>query len=152
MKISRLIEHIDCQQEAPQSIRQVPKGFATNIEEETIQNNDYRRVVYTTYNSQLVYMSIEPGQEIGMETHYQSDQFFRFEQGRGVVIIGEMEREVKDGDAVVVPAGNRHNVINTGREPLKLYAIYSPPVHKRGIIVNRKEDETEEHFDGEVDF
>ena len=92
-------------------------------------------------------MSIEAGDEIGEEVH-QLDQFFRFEMGQGKVIIDGVEHEVKDGDAVVVPEGARHNVINTGSEALKLYTIYTPPNHKDGTVEATKADEHEEHFDG----
>ncbi len=126
------------------------KGYFGNIEEETMQNQDYRRVLYTAKNSQLVVMHLKPGEEIGEEVH-QVDQFFRFESGQGKVIIDGNERQVLDGAGVIVPAGARHNVINTSAAlPLKLYSIYSPPQHKDGTRHQTKTDETEEHFDGKT--
>lgn len=124
-------------------------GYILNIEKETEENTDYRRVLYTTKNSQLVLMSIDAGDEIGEETHT-LDQFIRFESGQGKVIIGGKEHEVEADWAVVIPAGACHNVINTGSAPLKLYSIYTPPEHKHGTVHSTKADEKEEHFDGEV--
>jgi len=123
------------------------KGYITHIEEETKNNNDYRRVVYTAAHCQLVLMSIMPGGEIGEEVHH-LDQFFRFESGQGKVIINGIEHEVRDGDAVIVPEGATHNVINTGSDNLKLYTLYSPPNHKDGTVQKTKADEYEEEFDG----
>jgi len=123
------------------------KGYITHIEEVTKENSDYRRVLYTAKNSQLVLMSIAVGGEIGEEVH-NLDQFFRFESGQGKVILDGVEHEVKDGDAVIVPEGTLHNVINTGAEALKLYTIYTPPNHKDGTVEATKADEHEEHFDG----
>ncbi len=124
------------------------KGFITNIEEATLENNDYRRVLYTAQNCQLVVMSIEPGDEIGEETH-SLDQFIRIEKGSAKVILNKTEEhEVEDDYAVIIPAGACHNVINTGDVPLKLYSVYSPPEHKDGTIHATKADEAEEHFDG----
>ena len=123
------------------------KGYITNIEQETRDNNDYRHVLYTSKHHQLVLMSLLPGEEIGEEEH-KLDQFFRFESGQGKVVIDGIEHDVKDGDAVIVPEGARHNVINTGNDALKLYTIYAPPNHKDGTIQATKEDEYEEEFDG----
>ncbi|MFP4539743.1 MAG: cupin domain-containing protein [Candidatus Paceibacterota bacterium] len=124
------------------------KGYIVDIEKETEENNDYRRVLYTAKNCQLVVMSIEPGDEIGEEVH-ELDQFIRIEEGKGKVILNkEEEHEIKDDWAVVIPAGVWHNVINTGDEPLKLYTIYAPPEHKDGVVQKTKADEYEEHFDG----
>lgn len=123
------------------------KGYITNIEKETLENEDYRRVLYTTKNSQLVLMNIKPGEEIGEETH-ELDQFLRFEQGNGKAVLDGVESDVRDGTAVVVPAGTKHNFLNTGDTDLKLYSIYSPPEHKDGVIEKTKADEYEEHFDG----
>lgn len=123
------------------------KGYVTNIETTTRENTDYRRVLYTAKNSQLVLMSIAPGGEIGEETHH-LDQFLRFEEGEGKVIIDDVEHNVSDGFAVVIPQGTKHNVINTGNTHLKLYSIYSPPEHKDGTVHKTKADEKEEHFDG----
>lgn len=122
-------------------------GYFTNIEKETLENSDYRRVLYTAKNCQLVLMSIEPGDEIGVEVHH-LDQFIRFEQGLAKVLIDGIEHEVKEDWAVVIPAGSEHNVVNTGDVSLKLYTVYSPPEHKDGVVVHTKEDESEEHFDG----
>jgi mannose-6-phosphate isomerase-like protein (cupin superfamily) len=124
------------------------KGFIQNIEEETLSNKDYRRVIYTGKHSQLVLMVLKQGEEIGEEVHEDNDQFFRFESGEGKVIIDDVFHDVSDGFAVVVPAGAKHNVINSGAEDLKLYTIYSPAHHKDGTIHHTKADETEEHFDG----
>jgi mannose-6-phosphate isomerase-like protein (cupin superfamily) len=117
------------------------KGYAINIEKETLENENYRKVLYTAKHSQLVLMSLKPKEEIGMEVHPDNDQFFRFEKGQGKVIIDGNEYNVSDGSAVVVPAGSQHNVINiSGNEPLKLYTIYSPAHHKDGIVRLTKEE------------
>ena len=124
------------------------KGYFVNIEDETEDNSDYRRVLYTGKNSQLVVMSIEPGDEIGEEIH-ELDQFIRVEKGKAKVILNKTEeREVEDDWAFIVPAGVWHNVVNTGDRPLKIYTIYSPPEHKDGVVQKSKADEYEEHFDG----
>jgi len=110
------------------------KGYVSNIEKETLDNENFRKVLYTSKHSQLVLMSLAPNEEIGMEVHKDNDQFFRFEKGQGKCIIDGNEYEVKDGAAVVVPAGAQHNVINvSATEALKLYTIYSPAHHKDGI-------------------
>lgn len=127
------------------------KGICINIEEETLKNNNFRQVLYTGKNTQLVLMVIEPESEIGSEVHTENDQFFRFEEGEGKVIIDENEYLVSDGTAVVVPAGSRHNVINTSStQKLKLYTLYSPPHHKDKIVRATKEDAeaNEADFDG----
>lgn len=124
------------------------KGFIQNIEEETLSNSDYRRVLYTSKHSQLVLMVLRHGEEIGEEIHEDNDQFFRFESGEGKVIIDGLEHEVSDGFAVLIPAGAKHNVMNTGAEDLKLYTIYSPAHHKDGTIHHTKADQVEEEFDG----
>ncbi|MBP9711751.1 MAG: cupin domain-containing protein [Candidatus Pacebacteria bacterium] len=117
------------------------KGFHQNIEEETKSNDNFRKVLYTGKHSQLVLMALLPAQDIGLETHEDNDQFFRFEEGEGKVIIDEVEYLVKDGDAVVVPAGSKHNVINTSNEKsLKLYTLYTPPHHKDGVVRKTKEE------------
>jgi mannose-6-phosphate isomerase-like protein (cupin superfamily) len=123
------------------------KGYITNIERDTLENTDYRRVLYTGKNSQLVLMSIEPGDEIGEETHH-LDQFIRIEAGKARLLLDDVEHDVEDDWAFIIPAGTKHNVINTGDSPLKLYSIYSPPEHKDGIVQATKADEKEEHFDG----
>jgi mannose-6-phosphate isomerase-like protein (cupin superfamily) len=124
------------------------KGYVNNIETETLQNENFRRVLYTGKHSQLVLMSLKPGEEIGMEVHDTVDQFFRFEKGLGKVVIDGVDHDVRDSFATIVPAGARHNVINTGSEDLKLYTIYSPAEHKDGTVHATKADAQEEHFDG----
>jgi len=109
-------------------------GFVDNIEEKTRENTFFRHVLYTGQHTQLVVMSLLPGEEIGMEVHPQVDQFFRIEEGEAKVIIDGEEHEVSDGFAIIVPAGSQHNVINTGSNPLKLYTLYSPPNHPDGTI------------------
>ena len=114
-------------------------GYADNIEQATLENNYFRQVVFTSKHAQLVLMCLKPGEEIGMEVHPTTDQFFRFEQGEGKVIIDGEEHAVSDGSAVIVPGGNRHNVINTSSDQdLKLYTIYSPPNHPAGTIHKTK--------------
>lgn len=127
------------------------KGYIINIEKDTLENNNFRQVLYTAKHSQLVLMSLKPKEEIGMEVHSDNDQFFRFEKGVGKVIIDGNEYVVKDGFAVIVPAGAEHNVINTSEtEALKLYTIYSPAHHKDGIVRATKEEAiaNEAEFDG----
>jgi mannose-6-phosphate isomerase-like protein (cupin superfamily) len=129
------------------------KGFCSNIEKDTLANNNFRKVLYSGAHSQLVLMSIKPNEEIGMEVHPDNDQFFRFEKGEGKVIIDGNEYIVGDGTAVVVPAGAQHNVINvSSSNELKLYTIYSPAHHKDGIVrVTKKEAESNEaEFDGKT--
>lgn len=123
------------------------KGYLVNIEKVTVENTDYRRVLYTTKNSQLVVMSIEPGDEIGAEVH-ELDQFIRIEAGSGQAILDDVVHDLCTDHAVVVPAGTKHNIVNTGTTPLKLYTVYAPPEHKDGVVVKTKADEKEEHFDG----
>ncbi len=126
------------------------KGYIINIEKETVENENYRKVLYTAHYSQLVVMSLKPGEEIGEEVHG-LDQFIRVEEGAGKVVLDGMEHEVKDDWAVVIPAGTLHNVINTSNDKLfKLYSIYSQPEHKDGTIHKTKADEKEEHFDGKT--
>jgi len=124
------------------------KGYVGDIEKETLENTNFRKVLYTAKSSQLVVMSIPPGQDIGMEVHTEHDQFLRFEQGEGKAILDGVESSFKADWAVVVPAGTEHNFVNTGAEDLKLYTIYSPPEHKDGTIHPTKADVKEEHFDG----
>lgn len=126
------------------------KGFYAKIEELTLANNNFRQVLYTAKHCQLVLMALPVGGEIGAEVHEENDQFFRFEAGEGRVLIDDNEHAVKDGDAIIVPAGAKHNVINTGDTPLKLYTIYSPAHHKDGIVrATREEAEANEaDFDG----
>ncbi len=127
------------------------KGFVIHLERETKKNADFRRVLYTAKNSQLVLMSLKPGEEIGEEVHQDHDQFFRFESGEGKVIIDGVEHLIKDGNGVIVPAGARHNVVNTSkRANLRLYTIYSPPEHQDGVVRHTKTEAmtSEEHFEG----
>lgn len=128
-------------------------GFHSNIEELTRGNTNFRQVLYTTKHSQLVLMSLKPGEEIGEEIHAESDQFFRFEKGTGKVIIDNNEYEVKDGVAIIVPAGAKHNIINLSpTEDLKLYTIYSPAHHKDGVVHQTKTEASNdsEEFDGKT--
>jgi mannose-6-phosphate isomerase-like protein (cupin superfamily) len=127
------------------------KGFAANLEEETRKNTDFRRVLYTGKYSQLVLMCLKPKEEIGEETHDDVDQFFRFEEGEGAVIIDGVKHVVKDGSGVVVPSGAKHNVVNTSTgKNLKLYTIYSPPEHQDKVVRKTKQEALakEEHYDG----
>ena len=124
------------------------RGFVANIEKLTVENTDFRRVLYTGKHLQLVLMTLKPGEEIGAEVHEEHDQFFRVESGRGTVEIDGQRTAIEDDDAVIVPAGARHNVVNTGTEPLALYTLYGPPEHRDGVVHARKADEQEEHFDG----
>ncbi|OJU22473.1 MAG: cupin [Sphingobacteriales bacterium 41-5] len=129
------------------------KGYKTNIEQDTLSNENFRKVLYTAKHLQLVLMTLNPGEEIGSEVHKENDQFFRFEGGQGKVIIDDSSYDVEDGDAVVIPAGSRHNVINTGdSEPLKMYTIYAPPHHKDGIIraTKKEAEENDQEFDGQT--
>jgi mannose-6-phosphate isomerase-like protein (cupin superfamily) len=127
------------------------KGFVQNIEKLTLENSNFRKVLYTGKHSQLVLMSLAPNEDIGMEVHEENDQFFRFESGTGKVIIDGNEYQVSDGSAVVVPAGAQHNIINTSASKnLNLYTIYSPAHHKDGIVRTTKAEASakEAEFDG----
>ena len=126
------------------------KGFKGNIEKKTLDNDNFRKVSYTGSHLQLVLMCLKPGEEIGEEIHENNDQFFRFESGSGKCTIDENNYQVTDGDAILVPAGAKHNVINTGDEPFKMYTIYGPPNHQDGIVRATKEeaDRKDEQFDG----
>ena len=127
------------------------RGYCADIDEATIANNDFRRVLYTGEHLQLVLMSLAPGEEIGEETHEDRDQFFRFEEGEGVVVIDGVENRVKDDYAVIVPAGARHNVKNTGEEPLQFYTLYGPPEHKDGTVHQTKAQAEAQHDEAEWD-
>lgn len=127
------------------------KGFNANIEKDALENNNFRKVLYTGKHSQLVLMCLQPKEEIGLEIHEENDQFFRFEKGQGQCVIDGHEYEIGDGSVIIVPAGAKHNVINTsGPEKLKLYTIYSPAHHKDGIVrATKKEAEANgADFDG----
>ena len=118
-------------------------GYVTNIERDTLDNEDYRRVLFTGPNTQLVLMTLRPGEEIGEETHEEHDQFIRVEAGTGTVMLDGKPTALSDGSAVVIPAGTRHNVVNTSSsEPLRLYTLYSPPEHPDGTVQHTKADET----------
>jgi len=129
------------------------KGYFANIEKDALENESFRKVVYTSKYSQLVLMNLKPGEEIGMEIHPNNDQFFRIEKGQGKCIIDDNEYDLEDGVAIVVPAGARHNIINTSQtEELKLYTIYSPAHHKDGIVRQTKQEAeaNEAPFDGKT--
>lgn len=127
------------------------KGYKDNIEKVTLENTNFRKVLYTGQHLQMVAMSLGPNEDIGSEVHNENDQFFRFEKGKGKVVVGETEYEVEDDDVVIVPAGTEHNVINTSdTEDLKLYTIYTPSHHKDQIVRTTKQEayDNEEDFDG----
>jgi len=117
-------------------------GYVGNIEEQTLKNNFFRQVLFTGKHCQLVVMCLQGGEEIGREVHPDTDQFFRIEEGEAKFIFNDSEEHVvKDGDAVVVPAGTFHNVINTSKtDPMKLYTVYAPPNHPDGTIHKTKAD------------
>ena len=116
-------------------------GYLTNIEKATLENIDFRRVLFTGPNAQLVVMALKPGEEIGLETHDDVDQFIRVEAGHGTALLDGKEHVLEDGSAVVIPAGTKHNIINGSRtEALKLYTIYSPPEHPDGTVHATKAD------------
>ena len=129
------------------------KGFNANIEKETLENTNFRKVLYTGKHSQLVLMSLKPNEEIGMEIHTDNDQFFRFEKGEGKCIIDDNSYELGDGSVILVPAGAQHNIINTSTtENLKLYTIYSPAHHQDGVVrATKAEAEADSpEFDGKT--
>jgi mannose-6-phosphate isomerase-like protein (cupin superfamily) len=127
-------------------------GFVEDIEDLTLENAAFRRVLYTGRHLQLVLMALKPGEEIGAETHIGHDQFFRVEKGKGEVWIDGERSKIKRDDAIVVPAGARHNIVNTGSKSLKLFTLYGPPQHRDGVVrATKAEAETgEEHFDGQA--
>lgn len=126
------------------------KGFIADIEDRTEENNDFRHVLYTGPHMQLVLMSLKPGEEIGEETHKDTDQFFRVEEGKGEVWIDGRKTPIEADMAIVVPAGARHNVRNTGHESLKLYTLYAPPHHEDGTVQHTRAEATtsKERFAG----
>ncbi len=126
------------------------KGYKANIETATLENDNFRKVLYTGHQLQLVLMTLKPGEEIGEEIHENNDQFFRFETGTGKCTIDENNYHVAEGDVIIAPAGAKHNVINTGTDALKMYTIYGPPNHESGTIRATKEaaDRKDEKFDG----
>jgi len=126
------------------------EGYVSNIEKETLENDNFRKVLYTAKNSQLVLMSLEPKEDIGEEVH-ELDQFIRIEAGEGLAVLDGVEHKIKDGSAIVIPAGTKHNIINSsGSDKLKLYSIYSPAEHRDGVIHKTKAEAMadDEHFDG----
>lgn len=127
------------------------KGYIGNIEKLSLENKAFRTVLYTTKNTQLVLMSLLPQEEIGEEIH-DVDQFIRVEKGSGIALLNDVSHEITDGTAIVIPAGTKHNIINTGNENMKLYSLYTPPHHRDGVIHTTKEkaDIDTEHFDGMV--
>ena len=130
------------------------RGFCDDIEDLTEENEDFRRVLYTGKHLQLVLMTLQPGEEIGEEVHDDRDQFFRIEEGEGIIEIDGNSNPVEDDIAVIVPAGARHNVRNTGDGPLQFYTIYGPPEHRDGIVHRTKQEAEERHhaeeWDGET--
>lgn len=142
----------------------VPKGdvekemkaedhFITNIDRETVTNRNFRQVLYTSSNMQLVVMSIRPGQDIGEEVHESVDQFIRVERGSGTVVFNGMEHRIRGGSAFIIPQGTEHNIINTGSRSLKLYTVYSPPNHMKDAVhkTRRASRGDKRHFDGDTD-
>ena len=127
------------------------RGFHDDIEKLTTDNSAFRRVLYTGKNMQLVLMTLQPGDEIGSEVHSDRDQFFRFELGSGRVDIDENSYSVADGSGIIVPAGSRHNVHNTGNGPLKLYTLYAPPEHKDQVVQSTRAEAEARHHDEEWD-
>ena len=127
------------------------KGFVKDIEDITVKNKEFRRVLYTAKNCQLVVMALKPKEEIGMEVH-KSDQSFGVEEGSGEAVLDGGRTTIRAGSAVVVPAGTNHDIINTGSVPLKLYTLYSPPNHRDGVVHHTCEDAEadNEHFDGKT--
>ena len=124
------------------------KVFADNIEEKTISNTYFRQVLYTGQHAQLVLMCLMPASDIGEEVHEVTDQFFRIEKGEGKVILNAKEYPVRDGTAILVPAGTKHNVINTSlNKKLFLYTIYCPPHHKHGVVHKTKKEALNDHED-----
>jgi mannose-6-phosphate isomerase-like protein (cupin superfamily) len=124
-------------------------GYIVRLEDETVENTDFRRVLYTAEGMQLVLMSLEPGIEIGEETH-ELDQFIRVDRGEAVLVMNGKRHPLADGVAAIIPRGVRHNVINESAEAVKLYSLYAPPEHRDGTVHRKKADEREEHFDGKT--
>lgn len=128
------------------------KGYVANIEEATLENDNFRKVLYTAKHSQLVVMHLNPGEDIGEEVH-ELDQFIRLEAGTGKAVLDGVEHDIADDFAIVIPQGTRHNIINTSTdEPMKLYTVYSPPEHQDGVVRKTKTEALaqEEHFDGKT--
>ena len=127
------------------------RGYCDNIEKATVENEDFRKVLYTGEHLQLVLMTLQPGDEIGEEVHPDRDQFFRIEEGEGAIDIDGHENRVEDDFAVIVPAGARHNVRNVGSQPLRLYTIYGPPEHKDQVVQSTKAEADARHAQEEWD-
>jgi len=127
------------------------KGFVQNIEAVAVENEEFRRVLYTAKNCQLVVMALKPGEDIGAEVH-QLDQFFRVEKGTGEAVLDGVHTPLSTGFAVLVPAGTTHNIVNTGSAPLKLYTLYAPPNHRDGVVHHTRAvaEADNEHFDGKT--
>ena len=128
------------------------KGYVTNIEKLSLENENFRKVLYTDKNSQLVLMSLLAGEDIGEEVH-DVDQFLRVEKGTGTAILSDIPHNLADGSVIIVPAGTKHNIVNTGADEMKLYTLYMPPHHKDGVIHNTKADaeaDTFDEFDGKT--
>ena len=140
---------ISCKESSTRGIAM--KGYVQNIESIAVKNEEFRRVVYTAKNCQLVVMALKPKEEIGAEVH-KLDQFFRVEEGTGEVVLDGVRTDISSGFAVLVPAGMNHNIINTGSEPMKLYTIYSPPNHRDGVVhhTRAEAEKDNEHFDGKT--
>ncbi len=129
------------------------KGYNTNIEKDTLGNNKFRKVLYTSKHIQLVLMSLRPGEEIGEEVHTENDQFFRIEGGHGKCIIDGIDYEIKDGDAIVIPSGAKHNILNIDNQTdLKMYTLYAPPHHKDGIVraTKKEAEDNDAEYDGKT--
>jgi len=127
------------------------KGYVKNIEEIAVKNEDFRQVLYTAKNCQLVIMALKPKEEIGMEVH-KLDQFFRVEEGTGEAVLDGVHTKISAGFAVLIPAGTKHNIINTGSASMKLYTLYAPPNHRDGVVHRTRADaeKDKEHFDGKT--
>jgi mannose-6-phosphate isomerase-like protein (cupin superfamily) len=139
--------------QAPQTTKgKAMQGFVGNIEELSEKNSDFRRVLYTGKMLQLVVMTLKPGEEIGEEVHDDGDQFFRVEEGEGEVLIDGKRSRIKSGDAVLIPAGARHNIVNTGKKSLHVYTLYAPPEHRDRTVHATKADaeRSSQHFDGKT--
>ena len=127
------------------------RGYVKNIEENAVKNEDFRQVLYTGKNCQLVLMALKPMEEIGMELH-KLDQFFRVEEGEGEAVLDGVHTKISAGFAVLVPAGTNHNIINTGSSSMKLYTLYAPPNHRDGVVhhTRTEAEKDNEHFDGKT--
>jgi mannose-6-phosphate isomerase-like protein (cupin superfamily) len=144
LKIIQIAKQVLSEQEP--AVNPDLKGFVTNIEDDTVKNKNFRKVLYTGEHSQLVLMSIKPKEDIGEEVH-DVDQFFRIDEGSGKVVINGITHKISNGFAIVVPAGARHNVINDGKTDLKLYSLYSPPHHRDKVVHRTKRDAIKDKLD-----